>query len=60
MLRDAALRIFWAMQQEALCHDCLPITPDDLRIIYHLPHHFQLFREPGLPDLPVRIASLRN
>lgn len=61
MTPNAARRIFWALQQEALCHDhAIGLNADGLRTIRHLPHHFQLLREPALPDIQLRFASLRN
>jgi len=38
MTPEAAARIFWAMRQEARCHEALiGLKPDDLRILFHWP-----------------------
>jgi len=51
LLSESALRgafmTFWALQQKALCHDhCPGITPDYLRVLFHVYKVIQYANEP--------------
>lgn len=40
MTPNAALLVFWALRQEALCHDCMiGLDADGLRIVFHGSRH---------------------
>ena len=61
MTHNAALRIFWAMQQEALCHDYIVgLTADALRIIYHWREHRHNARVHRWPSFFIRRQDWRN
>lgn len=61
MTPNAALRIFWALKQEALCHDCLVgLTADDLRILYHWREHRHNARVRRWPRFSARWQAWRN
>ena len=61
MTPDAGLRIFWALQQEARCHDCMVgRTADDLRIVYHWREHRHHAKVRRWPDFFTRRQAWRN
>ena len=61
MTPDTSLRIFWALQQEARCHDrVVGMTADDLRIVYHWREHRHDTRVRRWPVFHVRRADWRN